>query len=387
MDNKKKNFGKPLYALHIEAFEEFDGNFVIHTGAYFTNCLIDKKKNIYGNHYVFFNMKYDCIELLLECVNFGKNLYDIFDGNFFIDFKTKKFYTNCTIMDDEHLESTPIEIKLNDVQKLFINWFNIVGCPAKKNAFSKTDKIYVTLPILEDLRNKYIILYLMYTILSKINIVIDMITNYNINLDGEDKKKKKLQNLIKDLEYSLKIFKFQQFNFNYNSLKELLQNLYNLKIFFLYRLQQFSDCFKIQLTPYIVSFEDKTLNNNIPLIKTKIINTSENLFDLAWNILINLSIDNHKFNDIRMCKCGILFIPTNQKNIFCPKCKEINIKERSINQRNERKNLITEICSYKETRIMTDKISKMYLNEILDLTTTRYEYPKGFLFYPYLTKL
>ena len=367
--DENKLFGDLLYALQIYGVKEFNNNFVIHTGAYFsTKYIIEKNNDIHANFFAFFNVKYDSKILLEESVNFGKKLYNLFSDGFYADFLQEKFY-DVTIINSEVLESTSIETNLKDVQNLFIDWFSRVGFISDKPLDTLHCKeVNFPLKSLREYRNKYIILYQMYTVIYSINCLLDFFKEC-MKCEFLLKKDTIIKTAEKNLNRFLKSINHEEFKIT-QFFKECTETLLDLKLLFLYKLQHFSDYFRIQITPYIVAFNYKSNNSkDFSKIKSKSISTSENIFDLAWNILINYAIyEDTDFSNFKQCKCGKFFIYSHGNNTLCDSCKENEQKERSKKEREERKELINEICSFKNSLIIKDSIAIQYLNTVIDLT-------------------
>lgn len=378
-----KKFGEPFEPFITYTPNELKSNFVIFNNGCFSDSELIKgdDDSIFSKDTFNLNVKFDSFELLLNSINFGKDLYNTFNGTF----KTSFFLHE---ENDCRFNGTPIfftspSFNKSEIIELFKSWFRITGFTNDKiipketyNSKDNTERLLAKLQPnvsisyekIKNLMYKYIILYLYASVLFEIDKIIDEGKNIN-----NKRSLNKFNSLLKRVDLKSIAYKG-----NY------IKDLYEKKEDLLMKLQFYTNYFKPQITPYITLY--KKNDSSIPPFECKNIDTSNSLFDLIWTTFIKVIISGASLKSLTICEdCGILFEKLDERKKRCDDCSYKRIRERSKAQREERKQLIADIISFKNLKI-TDKTSLSYIAEIEDLTCYGHSKEKDTFSIPTLKK-
>lgn len=326
------------------------------------------------------NYRYKAIELLNECSNFGKNLYDLYKNNFKLykpetielDSETIEIDGKSYEIDSEIIEFVSLmkkglpyikDNKATELISIFIDWFNSYGFPITPKIVGIEENIILEFSDLLNLRNQFLILYLFYSFYTDLNFVC---YEYYTTYATSQKKEYSLTSSIRNINNlgSLIFDNFSKLENDFYKQDYLKKQNYfeNIRKRLLLKINYYTNIFNIKIQRHLVYTEKEC----------KEIYISDNLFDLAWNTFLDILKYNEKICNIKKCiDCGSSYISNGNNSKRCPKCSEkYNNSKESQNKKNEIIDYIIEIS--KKIKISNlDKDLQNRINEIISLNNKR----------------
>ena len=322
--------------------KELKKDYIIHSNVIIGNKFISYLNSDYKNSISVIgamqnNFRYKSIDLLNECSNFGKKLFDLYkDGfelyrpNYFIDDNNEKVeFVSLYYKDFPKIKNN----KTQELLSIFIEWVEQYGFPISPSIVGINEDIIIEFKDIIRLRNKFILLYLLYTFYYNVSLVCNTFIDTG---DFDNRLDNISETTLYSLHSSIKIINtlgnilfdnFSNLNNSFVELSDTEKIKYNEKIKkeLTHKVNYYSNIFKITVTPYIIYDNKKCISSYI----------SDNLFDLAWSIFLETFKLSEKISKTKICtRCGNAYTPTGNYSVRCNTCKEeYNADKKSKNEK------------------------------------------------------
>ncbi|MEE0866067.1 MAG: hypothetical protein U0L98_04655 [Clostridia bacterium] len=275
------------------------------------------------------NYRFKSIDLLTECSNFGKKLFELYKDDFklykpetFIDENNKEIeFFSLTYKDFPSIKNT----RPRELLSLFIEWFTQYGSPIFPKIVGIEENTIIEFKDIMELRNRFIILYLLYSFYYNISLVCNTFSNEELS----EQKRYSLNSSIKNINTLGNILfdDFSNLDTDFIEENDIVKIDYHeeIKKKLTYKINYYSSIFKTTVTQYIIYETEECSYTYI----------SDNLFDLVWNIFLELFKSTEKITTRKICTdCGFFYTPTSNHSKFCDTCyKKHNFNKISQNQK------------------------------------------------------
>ena len=353
--------------------KELKKDYIIHSNVIIGNKFIpylnsDYKNSISVMGAMQINYRYKSIDLLNECSNFGKKLFNLYkDGfelyrpNYYIDDNNEKveFISLCQ-KEFPYIKND----KPKELISMFIEWFEQYGSSIHPKIVGISEDTIIEFRDIIELRNKFILLYLLYTFYYNVSLVCNTFID---NGDFDNRLDNISETTLYSLHSSIKIINtignilfdnFSNLNNSFVELSDTEKIKYNEKIKkeLTQKVNYYSNIFKINVTSYIIYDNKKCISSYI----------SDNLFDLAWNIFLETFKLSKEMSKTKICtECGDAYTPTGNYSIRCNTCNEqYNADKKS---KNEKFMNINYIIEHSRNFISKNKNLQKRIDEIVTL--------------------
>ncbi len=360
---------------------KLENNYVIHSNTIIGNNYKENIDTEYKNCIGIYNgllknFGYNHTELLNECSSFGKKLFMLYKDNFTL------YEPNIIKIENEKIECVSLmkkgfpsikDNKHSELLSLFIDWFNLYGFFISPKTVGIEENIILEFKQILDLRDKFIILYLIYEFYNSLYFICNQMYNFRnplsenerYSLNSATKKVNTIGKILFDRFPKLKNDFFKQDYIDKMNYFEKMKKKLTPKI------NYYSSIFQINVLQHLIYNENEC----------KVVHISNNLFDLAWNTFLNSFKYSEKNSKLKICiDCGCSYVATGNNSKRCPTCQEEH--DATKTSQNEKKEMINYIIEKSANITIKNKNLQNRINKIKSLnekghSREKYTFPKS----------
>lgn len=346
---------------------KLENNYVIHSNTIIENDYkgnIDTEyKNCIGIHNgLSKNFGYNHTELLNECSSFGKKLFMLYKDNFTL------YEPNIIEIENEKIECVSLmkkgfprikDNKHSELLSLFIDWFNLYGFFIPPKTVGIEENIILEFKQILILRDKFIILYLIYEFYNSLYFICNKMYNSRNSLSENERYSLNSATRRTNTIGKILLGRFPKLknDFFKQDYLDKMKYFEKMKKKLTPKINYYSSIFQINVLQHLIYNKSEC----------KVVYISNNLFDLAWNTFLNRFKYSEKNSKVKICiDCGCSYVATGNNSKRCLTCQEEHNATKT--SQNEKNRMINYIIEKSANITIKNKDLQNRINEIKSLT-------------------